>query len=159
MNKITIHREKRIWDGLLSSELGSLQGIYKKISVNYKNYMRLKVIRTKMQNEWSTCSPSLVWYHHRYIILPNSWIWAIIITVVILQIIDALKRKQTIKDYTVNCHYFQLLCILLIQGHMTYHTQAAKILASCSSWPSEPGIVLLQVKYLQSTIHALIVLF
>lgn len=64
----------------------------------YRNYMRLKVIRTKMQNEWSTCSPSLEWYHHRYIILPNSWIWAIIITVVILQIIDALKRKQTIKD-------------------------------------------------------------
>lgn len=100
----------------------------------------------------------LLHYHHRYFILPLSWLWAIIITIIILQIINSLQKSCSISRSYDQISSLQMPWLLLIKIITTYHTQAANVLASCSSWPSEPGIVLLQVKYLQSIIACTICL-
>lgn len=75
-------------------------------------------------------------------LLPQSWPCSVIVAVVILEIIYSLQPKQDSRPWNLCLNRTKCETESII-------THEAKVLASISSCPSEPGCFLLQVKKLQ----------
>lgn len=133
--QLTIHIERRIWLDQSSAMLCSLQDTYL-TTKEHKKYQKLKNLY-KVARRVCSLQPDLPFLGAR----PG------VFTVIVLQVINSLdSRNDDLGENNLRVWSRKLYGVGSLAKK---HTQEAKVFASWSSCPSDPGIVWLQVRILK----------